>query len=48
MMNYKVFVVMDACTTLTGAEHGGGYRLWHTHFATSRNTQSMLGLIPAI
>jgi hypothetical protein len=40
---------VDACATLTDAEHGGTLSAMHTYFVFCdvRDTQSMLGLIAA-
>jgi len=47
MMNYKVFFIMDACATLTDAEHGGTLSAMAHTFCDVRDTQSVLGLIAA-
>jgi len=47
MMNYKVFFIMDACATVTDAEHGGTLSAMAHAFCDVRDTQSVLGLIAA-
>ena len=48
MMNYKVFLITDACATRTDAEHGGTLSAMAHAFCDVRDTQSVIGLIAAV